>query len=265
VHLEASLRRRERSGCGAPAEDFQRLLLGCACELAAGGADGALVRLNPLAWRRRGVPFDVQAAILGAVVARSLERWDLTVRWYVTLKRETGEAELAAAVAAAVQARAAGVIGVDVSRSYALVDPRRRPLPSRCDERALAAAVADARAAELAVAVHCGWYDGRRELEQALAWGATRIGHGTPLGGAPDLLAELSRRQVTIEVCPTAFEWRTGRRLHELPVGDWLAAGIAVEVGTDHPRALGTDLRAEARKLADAVPRWRETALGGAA
>jgi adenosine deaminase len=155
------------------------------------------------------------------------------------------------------------VIGVDVSRAYPVDDPEARPAGGRAADPGLASALARAREAELAVAAHCGWYDGRAELEEALGWGATRIGHGTPLVAAPDLVGELSRRGVTVEVCPTAFERRTGRRLKELPVEEWLAAGIGVEVGTDHPLALGTDLRTEARKLGEAFPGWHAPGAPG--
>ncbi len=257
VHLEASL--RVRGACGRPeaAEEFTAAVSECVGERARDGAAAALVRLNPVAWARRGVAPPAQVRMLGEIGERAAAAWGLTVRWFFTLKREGGARQWEAAVDAGAAARGAGVVGVDVSRSYAVEEADARPAAARRADPELARAVARAREAGLAVAAHCGWYDGRAELEEALAWGASRIGHGTPLAKAPDLVAELARRRVTVEICPTAFERRSGRRLAELPVGEWLAAGIAVDVGTDHPLALGTDLRGEARKLGDAFPAWR--------
>jgi adenosine deaminase len=262
VHLEASLRRRDRRGSGPPAREFETVLADCLRELGEGGAQGALVRFNPLSWWRCGVSFEQQAGALAAVAQCAVGAWGVVVRWFVTLKREGDAREWEEAVDAAIRARSAGVAGVDVSRSYVVAVPDDAPAPEG-SRRDLAEAVARAREAGLVVAVHCGWYDGRRELEEALSWGASRIGHGTALGEAPDLLDDLSRREVVIEVCPTAFERRTRRPLVRLPVGEWLAAGIAVDVGTDHPRALGTDLRAEALKLGGAFPGWPRIALQG--
>lgn len=257
VHLEASLRRRDARRHPEPADGFASAVLGCVCERAKDGAVGALIRFNPIAWLRRGVPLEVQRRVLRETAEGAAASRGLTVHWFVTLKRGAGPQEWEAAVDAGAAARDAGVIGVDVSRSYAVDDADARPAGGGGADRGLASAVARAREADLAVAAHCGWYDGRAELEEALGWGATRIGHGTPLVAAPDLVAELSRRGVTVEVCPTAFEQRTGRRLDQLPVEDWLTAGIGVDVGTDHPLALGTDLRTEARKLGEAFPAWR--------
>jgi aminodeoxyfutalosine deaminase len=260
VHLEASLRRRDRRGSDTPSHEFESVLSDCVRELGEGGAQGALVRFSPLSWRRRGVPFELQAEALGAVAQRAVGAWGMFVRWFVTLKREDTPCEWEEAVDAGIRARSAGVAGVDVSRSY-LVSDRGDSPPPHGNRRELGAAVVRAREAGLVVAVHCGWYDGRRELEEALGWGASRIGHGTPLGEAPDLLNDLARRKVVVEVCPTAYEWRTRRPLARLPIGEWLSAGIAVDVGTDHPRALETDLRTEALKLGGSFPTWPEIAL----
>lgn len=259
VHLEASLRRRgRRAGADAGAE-FEEVLLDCARDLVDGGAQFALLRFNPLSWRQRGLPLDRQAAHLRAAAEKAHSTWAIVLRWFVTLKREGNREDLTAAVEAASAARDMGVLGVDVSRSYEV--GRGIPPFDNGDGRALAQAVARARGNGLAVAVHCGWHDGRRELEEALEWGATRIGHATPLAAADDLLADVAAAQVTVEVCPTAFERQTERGLFELPVGEWLAAGLRVDVGTDHPLALGTDLRIEARELSSAFPAWPEIAL----
>ncbi len=76
----------------------------------------------------------------------------------------------------------------------------------------------EARAAGLPVTIHAGETEGPEEVWSAIDdLGATRIGHGTTAVSDPQLVRELIRRDVVLEVCPTAG-WLTGslkdRRRH---------------------------------------------------
>ncbi|MDE2290633.1 MAG: adenosine deaminase, partial [Elusimicrobia bacterium] len=81
------------------------------------------------------------------------------------------------------------------------------------------------------------------ELEDALALGVERLGHGVGLRARPELLAEAVRRGVVVEVNPTS-NVRTGAvaSYREHPVRAWADAGLPVTVSTDDPGVFGVDL-----------------------
>lgn len=69
----------------------------------------------------------------------------------------------------------------------------------------------EVRAAGLPVTIHAGETEGPEEVWAAIDdLGATRIGHGTSAVSDPELVRELIRRDIVLEVCPTAG-WLTGR------------------------------------------------------
>jgi adenosine deaminase len=257
LHLEATLRLRAlgaAAGSTPPAELLERSLVGCAADTARGGAGAALVRFNPLTWLRRGLSREELVDALRRSVESARRRHGVSLGLFVTLKREEGGHALATAVdVAEVAGPGLGpVVGVDVSRSYDVADSSSRP-GAEGDSAALRAGVGRARDAGLEVAVHCGWYDGSAQLEQALELGAVRIGHAVALRD-PDQIAELASRAGRVEVCPTSYERRGGGDVRSLPLPDWRAAGIAIDVGTDHPLALGTTFARERARLAAVLP-----------
>lgn len=271
LHLEATLRltlARARPGAaqGPPAALLETVLLDCARDLARAGAGTASVRYNPLAWVRRGVPLDCQPGVLAAAVRQAQARHAVAIEIWVTLKREAPARAIRAAVDFALAARDRGVAGVDVSRDYDVAVASSRP-GRPAAPRALAAAVARGRDGGLEIAMHCGWHDGPAELAEALRLGASRIGHATPLAHRPRLVSELVARGIAIELCPTAFERRTGELLSSLPLERWRDAGLRIAVGSDHPVALRTDIAREQRKLQAALPGWTpsDARLRGAA
>jgi adenosine deaminase len=67
-----------------------------------------------------------------------------------------------------------------------------------------------ARALGLSLTIHAGETEGPEEIWAAIDdLGATRIGHGTSASLDPDLVKELIRRNIILEVCPTSG-WLTG-------------------------------------------------------
>jgi adenosine deaminase len=267
VHLEAALRLTLATAGPTlaerrPAALLETVVVDCARDLAIAGASEALLRYNPIAWRRRGVPLDEQREGVAAAVGRAQAEHRVALRIWVSLKREAAAADVGAAIEFALAGRDWGVQGVDISRSYDVAAADSRP-GRAARPRALARAVARARDAGVEVAMHCGWYDGPAELVEALRLGASRIGHAVPLAQRPRLVAELSAREVTIEVCPTAFERRSGELLSWLPLEHWCDAGLRIEVGSDHPLALPTDIAREHRKMRAALPGWSRSAARG--
>jgi adenosine deaminase len=78
--------------------------------------------------------------------------------------------------------------------------------------------------------------------------GARRIGHGTALAFERDmqgLLAELRRRQVTIEISLTSSDLILNVRGKDHPLPTYLAAGVPVVLSTDDPGVSRIDLSNE--------------------
>jgi adenosine deaminase len=103
-----------------------------------------------------------------------------------------------------------------------------------------------ARAGGLALTAHAGEVAGSRDLETALELGVDRIGHGTILAGRPDLLAEIVRRGIPIEVNLTS-NLRTGEvaALARHPAREWFRAGAKITLSTDDPGVFANDLSGE--------------------
>jgi len=102
------------------------------------------------------------------------------------------------------------------------------------------------RAAGLGLTAHAGEAARGRELEDALDLGVDRIGHGVRLQDQPDLLAEVVRREVVLEVNLTS-NLRTGAvpSYAAHPARTWRDAGARVTLSTDDPGVFGADLTHE--------------------
>jgi adenosine deaminase len=250
VHLESGIRLREQTGAPAdqqPAAALEAALASFVAECATAAVGRADLRLSPVRWLKRGVaPHDLREALEGARSAASAS--GIALRFLATIKREFTDGEVAEAVEFAQAGTDDGVVGIDVSRSYAIEDAEARPAPSAPLSR-LRTACAEARSSGLEIAVHCGGYDVEDDVWVAIDdLAATRIGHGLAIGRSKALIDRLAADRTTIEVCPTAAA-RQGVEPDRHPCRDWLLAGIPVSLGTDHPRALRTSLPEEARKL----------------
>ena len=110
-----------------------------------------------------------------------------------------------------------------------------------------------AKAGGLGTTVHAGEVAGSHDLETALELGVDRISHATVLAQRPELLAEIVRRGIPLEVNLTS-NLRTGAvaSFGEHPVRGWFRAGAKVALSTDDPGVFGIDLPGEYLRL------WRE-------
>jgi adenosine deaminase len=219
------------------------------------GATRVRLRYNPLGWVRRGADATAQVTALRRA-ADIAAGHGIALDCYVTLKREWPVAAWRDAVDFALSGVESVVRGVDVSRSYDVSDPTSRPPAAGLLSAEVVDVARGAAARGLAVAAHLGWHDTVADVPAVLDMGASRIGHGVPLADHPSWDVPLARAGMVIELCPSALARRTGRRLADMPVERWCAAGIRVEVGTDHPVALGTGLAAERRQLRETFPGW---------
>lgn len=125
----------------------------------------------------------------------------------------------------AVQYLGQGVVGIDIAGNEAA-----QPL---ADYEAM---FVRAKEAGLRLTAHAGETPASGDLETALKIGVDRLGHATLLAEKPELLAEVKKRGIPIEVNLTS-NLRTGavKDLSAHPAKDWYRAGIPITVSTDDP------------------------------
>lgn len=105
------------------------------------------------------------------------------------------------------------------------------------------------------ITVHAGEAYGPDSIREALDMGhAQRIGHGTRLGEDQDLLEEVRRRRIPLEVCLTS-NVQTGvvPSLEAHPARRYLMAGIPVTLSTDNRLISGVSLTDEYRNAQEAL------------
>lgn len=105
-----------------------------------------------------------------------------------------------------------------------------------------------ARAADhgLRLTAHAGESAGPESIWGALNIKAERIGHGLTAGQDPELIEELSERQIPIEICVTS-NLRTGccAELSQHPVRRYFDQGLMLTLNSDDPAMFQTSLTAE--------------------
>jgi adenosine deaminase/aminodeoxyfutalosine deaminase len=99
---------------------------------------------------------------------------------------------------------------------------------------------------ELRLTAHAGETAGPESVWGALNLHAERIGHGLTAWQDPELVEELSTRQVPVEICLTS-NLRTGccHALAEHPLRNYFDQGLMVTLNTDDPAMFRTSLAQE--------------------
>jgi aminodeoxyfutalosine deaminase len=103
-----------------------------------------------------------------------------------------------------------------------------------------------AAANDLRLTAHAGETAGPGSIWGALNLRVERIGHGLTAWQDPELMEELSTRQVPVEICITS-NLRTGvcPTIAEHPVRNYFDQGVMVTLNTDDPAMFGTSLSRE--------------------
>ncbi len=95
-------------------------------------------------------------------------------------------------------------------------------------------AVEVARAGGLGITCHAGEWGGAAQVWRALELDPWRIAHGAPAADDPELMAELTERDVTLDICPTSnLQAGIGTADHAAPLPRLLRAGVPVTISTD--------------------------------
>jgi adenosine deaminase len=204
------------------------------------------LRFNPMK-RNRGGERDLDHIILAAV--RGLDRARLEypqVRagLILMMDRTFSAAQNAVIVDKAVHWAPRGVVGVDIAGP--------RPGGGRYDYRQIVPMIETAREAQLGVTIHVGEEGGdmgREEIGEVVeALRPDRIGHGILAAGDPELMRELAKAGIVLEICPTS-----NLLTKALPDEEAIRAtfrafvehGVAFTIATDGPEMMRTHLRDE--------------------
>jgi adenosine deaminase len=100
--------------------------------------------------------------------------------------------------------------------------------------------------AGLGCTVHAGEWAGAESVRGALELPVTRIAHGVRAIEDPALVAELARRQITLEVCPTSnVVLGVFPTFDEHPFPALRDAGIPLTLGSDDPPYFGASVGGE--------------------
>lgn len=153
----------------------------------------------------------------------------------IAMRTSSGEVSLEIARAAA-ESRGDGMVGFDLAGLEATAPSLEPHLP----------AFELARQSGLGISVHAGEWGGAAQVRAALEVEPDRIAHGGPAADDPELMADLARRGVTLDVCPTSnVQAGLVDAMADHPLARLFHAGVPVTVSTDDRTVSATSLSRE--------------------
>lgn len=100
--------------------------------------------------------------------------------------------------------------------------------------------------------IHAGEADDFKSVEDAISFGASRIGHGVRSVENEKMLSELAKKQIALELCPTSnLNTNIYKDISEYPVKKFIDAGVIVTINTDNMMVSNTDIKKELSMLAE--------------
>ena len=112
------------------------------------------------------------------------------------------------------------------------------------------------------VIIHAGEADGAESVEEALACGAVRIGHGIHSIENPNLLGRLKTEKIYLELCYSSnLQTQAVKNPKDYPLVEFLKKGILVTVNTDNMTVSNTSLKREYQLLKETFQLSEETLL----
>ncbi|MFQ5689402.1 MAG: adenosine deaminase [Gemmatimonadota bacterium] len=188
-------------------------------------------------YRNSGLSFDDQMDAIDRARAWASEELGVSLRLIIDIPRDLVTREEAEMVADwAIEARERGVVALGLAG-----DERGVPVEM------FAPVFERARASGQPGIVHAGETGGAESIRAALnVLGSVRIGHGVRCLEDPQLVEELRRRQVPLEVCPSSnvrLNIFPGWAQHPLPA--LVEQGLYVTLNSDDPPMFNTTLTEE--------------------
>ncbi|MCK3655485.1 adenosine deaminase [Pasteurellaceae bacterium Macca] len=109
--------------------------------------------------------------------------------------------------------------------------------------------------------LHAGEADGAESVQQALDFGAKRIGHGIRVRENAHILAQLIRQKTPLEMCPCSnLQTKTVACWEDYPLRHYLQQGVVATVNTDNMTVSQTHIQHEFRQLAQHIQLSHEEA-----
>jgi adenosine deaminase len=179
-------------------------------------------------------------AAMAEAITEGERRFGVVMRLIPDVVRNVGPAVADQTLEWALAGRGRGVVALGLSGSEARFDnePFRRHF-------------AAAGAAGLHRVAHAGEHAGPASVRSVLeVCGAERIGHGVRVLEDPDLVAELRRRRIPLEVCPTSnLCLGVVSDLAAHPFDALYRSGLQLSVNSDDPAFFNTNLTREYLRL----------------
>ncbi|NJK78380.1 MAG: adenosine deaminase [Chloroflexaceae bacterium] len=192
---------------------------------------------------QKGLTFDEQLAALNRARDWGMQRVGVQVNWIMDIARQVDAAAGRVVAEWAITGMGRGVVALGLG-GYEVGNPPEK----------FADAFALAAAAGLPSVPHAGETAGAASIRGALqVLNAVRIGHGVRCLEDPALVAELRRRQIPLEVCPTSnvcLGVAADMASHPLPL--LLAEDLYITINSDDPPLFNTTLTDEYIRIAEA-------------
>ena len=103
---------------------------------------------------------------------------------------------------------------------------------------------------KIPLTIHAGEASGPSSVASALRFGACRIGHGIHSIEDKSVLNELKTKNICLEICPKSnLDTKTISKYDDLPIKDFMDAGIKVSINTDDMTVSNTTLKQEYETL----------------
>lgn len=107
---------------------------------------------------------------------------------------------------------------------------------------------------KLPFTIHAGEADGPMSVKKAISYGAKRIGHGVRSIEDEELVKEIIKKGVTLEVCPISnLQTKTVDNIKNHPIRKLFDLGVRVTVNTDNITVSNTSLEKEKHLLKEAL------------
>ena len=198
------------------------------------------IRFAPQLHCEKGLSQDevVQAAMEG--MQAGVKETDLKVQLILCCMRgDKNEEENKETVRLASKYLGQGICACDLAGAEALFKTER-----------FASVFALARELNVPFTIHAGEADGAESVRTAIAFGASRIGHGVRAAEDKELLKLIKEKGIVVECCPVSnLQTKAVTDIKEHPIISYLHDGILATVNTDNTTVSSTNIAGEWKLL----------------